>query len=391
MRSHVRHAVLFRLAVIVLCSAATLGCGTTKWTDTRRAATEQVLLSDAMDRAVSELDFRALAGKTVFLDSTYVKNATDWEYLISTMRQHMLASGCVLRDKKEEADYIVEVRAGAIGTDRHDLLYGVPATEFPSFVALAGVPSAIPEMPFVKKTEQRGVARVAVFAYNTKTGRPVWQSGVIPVESNAKDLWVLGAGPFQRGTIYDGTKFAGDKLTIPLIDPTSDRDRQDHFSVADEAYFAEPVETEVAEEQMAEKQVAETTVTKATAQAKKEVAPPKAAAELPKAAAAIPKAAAATPKAAAEPPKTAAEPPKATATQAAATPVPETETTAAAPKAPTTSPAEQTAPMSPATSTSASPPKEVASGIDKVLVAEPAVSPAGYAEVLEEEQPPEKP
>ena len=334
--SQLRHDVLFRLAVIVLCSAATLGCGTTKWTDTKRAATEQVLLSDAMDRAVSELDFRALAGKTVFLDSTYVKYATDWEYLISTMRQHMLASGCVLRDKKEEADYVVEVRAGAIGTDRHELLYGVPATEIPSFVPLVSMPRAIPEMPIVKKTEQRGVARVAVFAYNTKTGRPVWQSGVIPVESNAKDLWVLGAGPFQRGTIYDGTKFGGDKLTIPLIDPTSGRDRQNHFSVADEAYFAEPVETEVAEEQ-----VAETTETKATEQAE---------------------------------------------TAAAAA-----KTAAAAPKAPTPSPADQTAPVPPAASPSASPPKQVVGGIDKVLAAEPAVSPAGYAEVLEEAQPPEKP
>ncbi len=342
--------MLFRLTVIVLCSAATLGCGTTKWTDTKRAATEQVLLSDAMDRAVSELDFRALAGKTVYLDPTYVKNATDWEYLISTMRQHMLASGCILRDKKEEADYVVEVRAGAIGTDRHDLLYGVPATEIPSFVPAVGTPRAIPEIPLVKKTEQRGVARVAVFAYNTKTGRPVWQSGVIPVESNAKDLWVLGAGPFQRGTIYDGTRFAGDKLTIPLIDPTSGRDRQDHFSVADEAYFAEPVEPEVAEEQ-----VAETTETKAAEQAKTAAAP------------------------------------KATATQPAATPSPEVKTAAAAPKAPTPSPAEQTAPVSPAASTSASPPKQVVGGIDKVLVAEPAVSPAGYAEVPEEEQPPEKP
>ncbi|MDZ7616563.1 MAG: DUF6655 family protein [Patescibacteria group bacterium] len=241
-----------RLAILVICSAAALGCGTTKWTDTKRAATEQVLLSDAMDRAVSELDFRALAGKTVFLDSMYVKNATDWEYLISTMRQHMLASGCVLRDKKEDADYAVEVRAGAIGTDRHDLLYGVPATDIPSIVPVTGVPRAIPEMPFLKKTEQRGVARIAVFAYNTKTGRPVWQSGVIPVESSAKDLWVLGAGPFQRGTIYDGTRFAGDKLSIPLVDPASGRDRLERFSVTDEAYFAEPVESPPAEEQVAE-------------------------------------------------------------------------------------------------------------------------------------------
>ncbi len=239
-----RRIARFQLAIMTLLCLATLGCGTTRWSDTRRTATEQALLSDAMDRAVSQLDFRALAGKSVYLDSTFVKNATDSEYLISTMRQHILASGCVLRDKKDEADYVLEMRAGAVGTDRHELLFGVPATEIPSVLPVTGVPRAVPEMPFMKKTEQRGVARIAVFAYNSRTGRPVWQSGLIPVESTAKDLWVLGAGPFQRGTIYDGTQFAGDKLTIPLIDPTSRRESDDAFTVASEAYFSEPVEAE---------------------------------------------------------------------------------------------------------------------------------------------------
>lgn len=238
-----RNVVRFRLAIALLC-AAVLGCGTTKWTDTRRTATEQILLSSAMDRAVSQLDFRSLAGKNVFLDPQFIRGATDSEYLISTLRQHMLASGCVLRDKKEEADYIVEVRAGAVGTDRNEVLYGVPATELPPLLATTGIPRALPEIPFVKKTEQRGVARIAMFAYNSQTGRPVWQSGTIPVESTARDLWVFGAGPFQRGTIYDGTKFAGDRLSIPLIDPMSRRDSRDSFCVSDEAFFSEPVEPE---------------------------------------------------------------------------------------------------------------------------------------------------
>jgi len=60
-----------------------------------------------------------------------------------------------------------------------------------------------------------------MFLYNRQTGRPVWQSGVTPEESRAKAVWVLGAGPFQRGTIYQGTKFAGDRLNIPLIDPAT--------------------------------------------------------------------------------------------------------------------------------------------------------------------------
>ena len=104
------------LAVLLLCGTWA-GCGTTKWTDTRRTATEQLLISDAMDRAVSRLDFRALAGKKVYLDDAPLKGVTDAGYLTSSLRQHLLASGCTLKDKAPEADYLVEARAGAVGTD----------------------------------------------------------------------------------------------------------------------------------------------------------------------------------------------------------------------------------------------------------------------------------
>lgn len=200
-----------------------------------------------MDRAVSKLDFRALAGKTVFLDNDAIKDAVDHEYLTSTMRQHMLANGCVLKDKQGEAEYIVELRVGAVGTDRHDVLYGVPAVNVPTVLPVSGVPNAVPEIPLAKKTDQRAVVKLAVFAYNRQTGHLVWQSGVVPEESKAKDFWIFGAGPFQRGTIYKGTNFAGDMLDIPLIDLDKKRGRgAQPVSVADEAYFVEPEEKEVA-------------------------------------------------------------------------------------------------------------------------------------------------
>jgi hypothetical protein len=34
--------------------------------------------------------------------------------------------------------------------------------------------------------------------------------------SDAKNTWFFGAGPFQSGTIYKGTRFAGSKLMNPL-------------------------------------------------------------------------------------------------------------------------------------------------------------------------------
>jgi hypothetical protein len=216
------------------------GCGTTRMTDTARTATEQLLLSDAIDRAVSNFDFRALAGKSIYFDTAYLKATVDADYLVSCLRQHALASGCVLKTKLDEADYVVEIRSGSMGTDRHDVLFGIPATNVPATAFTGGTAAQVPELPLLKRTDQRAVAKIALFAYNRQTGRPVWQSGIVPVESSARAFWVFGAGPFRRGHIHEGMDFAGEKLNIPMV--VKD-EKKDTVPVAAEAYFTEPPRT----------------------------------------------------------------------------------------------------------------------------------------------------
>jgi hypothetical protein len=203
------------LAGILLVVPLAGGCGTTRVTDTARTATEQLLISKAVDEAVCGLDFRPLAGKTVFFDSCYLDGTVDQKYLISSLRQHLLASGALLQEERTKATYVVEARAGAIGTDRNGVLVGVPQMTVPTFIP--GQPSQIPEIPLAKTTDLKGVAKVAVFAYNRTTGRPVMQSGVVQTSSTATDTWLLGMGPFQRGNIRDRTEFAGAPLHLPLF------------------------------------------------------------------------------------------------------------------------------------------------------------------------------
>jgi hypothetical protein len=206
-----RHATV-ALLLIVPGLALSSGCGATRSTDTLRTATEQLLISDAIDRAVESMDLKTLAGQTVFLDDSKVADIVDRNYYVSTLRQQLLANGCELRDKREEADFIVEARAGAVGTDRNDLLFGLPSMNVPQIPLVQPVPAAIPEIPIAKRRDQRGIAKIAVFAYHRATGTPVWQSGIVRQESSANDVWIFGAGPFQRGTIYEGTSFAGKEL-----------------------------------------------------------------------------------------------------------------------------------------------------------------------------------
>jgi hypothetical protein len=202
--------------VLVLASSLA-GCGTTRVSDTPRTATEQLLISHSIDDTVSKLDFRMLAGKRVYLDPQYLDGVTDKGYLISSLRQHLLACGCLLQEERKQATYVVEARSGSVGTDRNDLLVGVPQMNIPSVVP--GMPGGmIPEIPLAKKTNRRAVAKIAVFAYNRVSGEPVWQSGTVESVSSERNSWLCGAGPFQRGTLIRGTEFDDQTIVVPMLD-----------------------------------------------------------------------------------------------------------------------------------------------------------------------------
>ena len=198
--------------MISICAVFVCGCGTTKWSDTKRTGTEQLLISNAIDRVVANVDFSPMQNKRCYLDTSAIEYTTDRDYLAMAVRQHLAIAGAILAASEEDADYIVEVRAGAVGTDRDELLVGIPATTLPAFPGSPYSATSIPEIPFLKSTKQRGVAKVALFAYRKDTGRPIWASGNRQEESGAQNLWFAGAGPLTRGTIYHEPTFAGNTL-----------------------------------------------------------------------------------------------------------------------------------------------------------------------------------
>lgn len=213
-----------------MLAALLTGCGTTKMTDSPRAATEMLLVSQAIDHAVAKMDFSPLSGQTVFLDTSPLeKDVVDKGYAISLVRQQLLAHGALLQEERSRALYVVELRAGAIGTDRHSVMVGTPAVSLPSIVP--GIPTSIPEIALMKKNDQRGVAKLGVFAYNRVTGRAIWQSGNVDGDSQSKDLWVFGTGPFSSGTIRNRTELAGEPLpSIPtpteLFNPKGEKPKE---------------------------------------------------------------------------------------------------------------------------------------------------------------------
>ena len=240
-----RGAVCF---LVLLTVFGVTGCGTTKWSDTSRTATEQLLLTHAMDKAVEKIDFQALAAKKVTIDSKAIDGATDNKYLVSVIRQHLLASGASVCDM-DDADYVLELRAGAVGTDRNDLFYGIPSFSLPTGLfgdSTAGT-TAIPEVAFIKITDQKAVVKVAMFAYNKHTNKAVWQSGSVPAETRINAKWFFGSGPWMKGDLYEGTELAGAKmpeLNIPIIIESEAGYQCDipELTVTQPAYFIESIE-----------------------------------------------------------------------------------------------------------------------------------------------------
>ncbi len=215
--SHPRALKPARLAIVLgVCLpalAAASGCGTVKTSGTARTGTEQLLLTNAWDSALAKVDFRPLTGVPVYLDTTNV-TAVDQGWVVSSLRQALLTHGVLLRTKPEQAQWIVEARVGAFGTDAYNVLVGIPTTTVPQ--TLTGIPAGtIPEISLMKKSHQEGVAKLALFAYDRASGQLVWSSGTALATSSAKDLYVGGVGPIQGGTIRGGTRFIGTKIPVP--------------------------------------------------------------------------------------------------------------------------------------------------------------------------------
>jgi hypothetical protein len=210
----------FQLLLLIITTLFFTGCGTTK----TKTGSDQLLMSNAVDLTVGDLDFSAVTGEKVFLDTQFINVHEDAygfvnsQYIVSSLRQQLIAHGCELLDSKGESDYVIEARVGALGTDSQTITYGIPGNNTLGNMAslIPNVPAVpvIPEISIAKRDDNTGIAKIAVFIYETKTKMPIWQSGVEYARSTSNDMWIFGAGPFQWGTIHGQTKFAGTPINF---------------------------------------------------------------------------------------------------------------------------------------------------------------------------------
>ena len=146
------------MVVLLTTGMMALGCGSPRMTDTARTGIERLVVSTAAERAVEPMNFKALAGKTVFVDVSQLEG-TEKAYALNEIREHLGRAGALMAADKAKADAVAEVRAGALETDSSVFLFGIPAIPIP--VPGAGTLTT-PELALFKKAKQTGTAKIAI-------------------------------------------------------------------------------------------------------------------------------------------------------------------------------------------------------------------------------------
>ena len=181
------------LAAVVAVS----GCATTTTSNTARTGTEQILISSAIDRSLSNVRFDDFAGYKVFIDPQFVDGTVDKGYLVGTLRSKVLQGGGKIVAAADAADLVLEPRSGGVGTDSENSYVGIPA------IGIPGLPIEIPEVKFVSRNTQMGTAKIGLACYDAKTGESLGAGGNSTALAHNKDTYVLGVGPFRSGAVSD--------------------------------------------------------------------------------------------------------------------------------------------------------------------------------------------
>lgn len=183
------------LSLLLVLSALAAGCTTPTTSNTARTAVEQMLISNAVDQSLDKVDFRPFTRQAVFLSEAYI-DSVDKPYVVGSVRHRLLTAGARLVDKPEDAQIIVEVRSGGIGTDTSNTFIGTPEFALPGMLS-------VPEMKIAERSRQTGLAKIGLVAYDAKTREVLGSGGTALAQSTDSNWFVGGVGPFRRGSIKD--------------------------------------------------------------------------------------------------------------------------------------------------------------------------------------------
>jgi hypothetical protein len=184
---------IWSVCLLLVLVALGSGCANMKKTDTARTGKEQLLISNAVDQSLSKVNFEPFAGRAVYVEEKYL-DCVDKGYVASSIRHRVSRAGGTLVSKVEDADVYLEMRSGGVGTDNAESYLGVPEIVLPGMLTL-------PEVKLIARSNQTAVAKIAMAAYDAKSMTLLGDGGATLSKSTDNNWFVLGAGPYQDGTV----------------------------------------------------------------------------------------------------------------------------------------------------------------------------------------------
>jgi len=147
-----------RVCILLVVFMLPGGCSSRLVTNTSRSAIEQMLLTGAVDKAMTKLRLPEVAGKKVYVDFSRLQ-AVDAGYVQVAVRARLAELGAVLVDKPERAELTAEVASGALGTEYKNAVVGLPALPVPNS------PIPLPAAPAYRATERTGIVKLLIFLH----------------------------------------------------------------------------------------------------------------------------------------------------------------------------------------------------------------------------------
>jgi hypothetical protein len=180
-RSDFNRSAAWRLLVLSATLCALLhvasGCAFSSRVQTPRSSWEQILATTAIDRALKQVEWPEVEGKSVFVEVGPPGDVLDDLYLQRRIEVNLADRGAQIAGNAKSAEYRLTCLVGAIGLDTSGRFFGLQGSQ-------GGViPFTIPELTLYKNTLRRGFAKTEIYLVDLETDKIVHHSG--PMEGAA--------------------------------------------------------------------------------------------------------------------------------------------------------------------------------------------------------------
>ena len=175
------HLPVSKFALIVcLVLPLAIGCAFSRSTEVPRSGWDQILSTEAIDRALAQLEWPSVGGKSVFVrigapatNKPPVPEGIDTKYLRLGVEVALAERGGKIVDDYDEADYVMNVLIGGMGLDISGRVVGIQGSS-------GGIiPFTIPELALYQRTRREGFAKAEIVMIDPKLGSVVHRSGPV--------------------------------------------------------------------------------------------------------------------------------------------------------------------------------------------------------------------